>query len=436
MSLQPKSCKLELVWYTLILCMKVNEILKWVLQNPYSDFYKQKYSSLKSLDFTQLPFLTRDELTAHPAEKYLFVPLKQIGCWCVSSGTTASGSPLMIPKIFHPDPALDILVRLLEKHKVENYMVLVRITSFLADKFKSCTTSADLKNKRPVILGDIYDLNLAAKMAQNLGVDGLETTPSILHFFIPFLKEINYLDNIKFISLGGEYTSEHKLEFFKSYFKNAFFYFRFGGTENPIYKGFRCQYISSLPPRFFHPNTDFYLYEILDPEGVSVKVGERGELVLTTLKKSAFPLIRYKTGDAIIWHTTKICQCGSRDLIEVFGRMGYDFVRISGLTIHIENFEKVLAQIDPKLLPHYQLHVYEVVERKQLLPKLTLHLSAKISKTKQDKLKQKIESSFYLSPTMTLKELIDQGIILPLEIKSEQGKEVSYKTVKIVSHIK
>lgn len=415
---------------------KTKQILKWVLQNPHSDFYKKKYQQFKEKEFNLLPYLLREDIVStHPLDR-LFVSPQDISTWCFSSGTTSKGDFVIVPKLPHPDPALKNYAKLLNQFKIEKLMVLTRL-NYQNDKVKEWQANPSISAHRPFIFGDIYNFNVTAKMASVISIDALESTPSILHFFVPFLKENYNLDKIKFICLGGEYTSEQKLKLFKSYFKNAYFHFRFGGTENPIYKGFRCEYISSMPPRFFHPNTDFYLYEILDEDGQNVKVGERGELILTTLQKCAFPLIRYKSGDAVIWHTTKICQCGSKDLIEVFGRIGYDFVRISGLTLHIEMFEKALSQIDPKLITLYQLHVYEEAFKKQLLPKLVLHLLvSKMSKTKKAILMQKIESLFYLSPTMTLKELITKGIMLPLQIELEDAKKISYKSVKIVSHIK
>lgn len=415
---------------------RTKTILKWVLQSPHSNFYRQKYQGLKNKNFTELPFLTREEMTTQSFDKYLFVPPGQVGDWAVSSGTTSVGNPLMIPKIPQTDPALEMFAKLLDKHKINKLMVLARLT-FLNDKVKEWYACPALRKGRPFIFGDTYNFNLAAKIASHLQIEGIETTPSILHFFTPFLKEVYDLNKIRFICLGGEYTSQEKLGFFRGYFPQAYFHFRFGGTENPIYKGYRCQYISSQSPRFFHPNKDFYLFEILDTGGKSVQDGDSGELVLTTLKKCGFPLIRYKTGDAAIWHHSKKCSCGAADLIEVLGRVGNDFIRISGLTLHTEMIEKSLSMVDPLLSGIYQLHVYEEVYNRQLLPRLVLNLfDPKISLAKQRRIKEKVQDTLYLSPTMNVKQLIKKGIIMPLEVIIGAEKEVSYKSIKIISHLK
>jgi len=60
-----------------------------------------------------------------------------------------------------------------------------------------------------------------------------------------------------------------------------------------------------------HYWADYYILEILDPETLKpVSEGEIGEMVVTTLKKEAVPLIRYRTRDL-----TRLipgdCRCGS-----------------------------------------------------------------------------------------------------------------------------
>ena len=47
-----------------------------------------------------------------------------------------------------------------------------------------------------------------------------------------------------------------------------------------------------------HVNEDHLLLEIVDPaSGEPLPYGEEGELVITTLTKEAFPLLRYRTHD-------------------------------------------------------------------------------------------------------------------------------------------
>jgi phenylacetate-CoA ligase len=70
--------------------------------------------------------------------------------------------------------------------------------------------------------------------------------------------------------------------------------------------GLDCVYHAGI-----HYWADYYILEILDPETLKpVPEGETGEMVVTTLRKEAAPLIRYRTRDL-----TKLipgqCPCGS-----------------------------------------------------------------------------------------------------------------------------
>jgi len=59
-----------------------------------------------------------------------------------------------------------------------------------------------------------------------------------------------------------------------------------------------------------HINEDHFVAEIVDPAtGAVLPPGEEGELVITTLTKEAFPLIRYRTGD-ITRLNYETCGCG------------------------------------------------------------------------------------------------------------------------------
>jgi phenylacetate-CoA ligase len=60
-----------------------------------------------------------------------------------------------------------------------------------------------------------------------------------------------------------------------------------------------------------HYWADYYILEILDPETLQpVPEGETGEMVVTTLRKEAAPLIRYRTRD-LTRLIPGACPCGS-----------------------------------------------------------------------------------------------------------------------------
>lgn len=101
-----------------------------------------------------------------------------------------------------------------------------------------------------------------------------------------------------------------------------------------------------------HINEDHFLAEIIDPEsGAVLPAGATGELVLTTLTKEAFPLIRFRTGDL----TTIIdapCACGRtlRRMSRIPGRSD-DMLIIRGVNVFPAQIEAVITStglIDPR----------------------------------------------------------------------------------------
>ena len=106
-----------------------------------------------------------------------------------------------------------------------------------------------------------------------------------------------------------------------------------------------------------HVNEDHFLMEIVDPAtGAPVPEGEAGELVLTTLTKEAFPMIRFRTGDL-----TRIlpepCACGRtlRRIDRILGRTD-DMLIIRGVNVFPSQVERVLLEVEGTT-PHYRVVV-------------------------------------------------------------------------------
>src|SRR5581483_6375257 len=92
---------------------------------------------------------------------------------------------------------------------------------------------------------------------------------------------------------------------------------------------------------------DHYLVEIVDPEtGRVLPEGAEGEIVLTTLRKEAMPLVRYRTRD-ISRLVPGDCPCGSPfpRLARLTGRTD-DMVKVRGVQVFPAQVDTVLAQID------------------------------------------------------------------------------------------
>ncbi len=117
---------------------------------------------------------------------------------------------------------------------------------------------------------------------------------------------------------------------------------------------FECPRQSGL-----HLWEDHFLMEIIDPDtGKPLPEGEWGELVLTSLTRTATPLIRYRTRDL-----TRIipgaCACGRthRRIDRIKGRSD-DMLIINGVNIFPMQIEKTLMSI-PAIGNEYLIEIHE-----------------------------------------------------------------------------
>ncbi len=119
-----------------------------------------------------------------------------------------------------------------------------------------------------------------------------------------------------------------------------------------------------------HLSEDAFIAEIIDPDtGKVLPRGSVGELVLTTLTKEAFPMIRYRTRDITSLDYEK-CACG-RTMVRMKKTMGRsdDMLIIKGVNVFPSQIEEVLFAVEG-CEPHYQI----VVEREGEMDKLEVHI--------------------------------------------------------------
>jgi len=104
-----------------------------------------------------------------------------------------------------------------------------------------------------------------------------------------------------------------------------------------------------------HVFEDHFLIEIVDQEtGELLPEGEEGELVITTLTKQAFPVIRYRTHD-ITSIISEPCCCGRtiRRIKRIRSRSD-DMMIIRGVNVFPSQIEAAILSVE-KNVPHYQI---------------------------------------------------------------------------------
>ena len=119
-----------------------------------------------------------------------------------------------------------------------------------------------------------------------------------------------------------------------------------------------------------HINEDYFIPEIIDSEtGEVLPAGEKGELVVTCIKKEGLPLIRYRTKDV-----TRLfyepCACGRTTCrMENPSGRSDDMLKVRGVNVFPGQIEEVVLSVE-ELGPHYEI----IVEREGYSDKLTVRV--------------------------------------------------------------
>ncbi len=122
-----------------------------------------------------------------------------------------------------------------------------------------------------------------------------------------------------------------------------------------------------------HINEDHFLAEIVDPGTFEpLALGEKGELIFTSLQRRAMPMLRYRTKD-ITRFRRETCTCG-RTLLKMDKLSGRtdDMLIISGVNVFPSQIEALLLEI-PEVEPQYRL----LVRKKGYLDHLVVQVEGK-----------------------------------------------------------
>jgi len=158
-----------------------------------------------------------------------------------------------------------------------------------------------------------------------------------------------------------------------------------------------------------HVQEDHFVVEVIDPQtGEVLPPGSLGELVITTLTKEAFPVVRYRTGD-LCRIIDKPCACGRTTvrISRIEGRSD-DVVVIKGINIVPQRIGEVLERIKGSRPPYQLVAVREGHED---------HLEIRIGiteefffdkmrdqKTLVDEMRQKVANFIGITPRIKLVE--------------------------------
>lgn len=160
---------------------------------------------------------------------------------------------------------------------------------------------------------------------------------------------------------------------------------------------------------------DHFLPEVVDPDtGEPLPDGEVGVLVLTSLTKRAFPVLRYWTGD-LCSLTREPSRCGRTHarMSRIVGRAD-DMLVIRGVNVYPSQVEHVLLST-PGVTPHFQL----VVQREGTLDTLHIRVESEEHGGDADAVGRHVTEHMQSSLGLTVTVAIEKPGSVP---RSEGGK--------------
>ena len=336
-------------------------------------FYRKKFDELgidpdtfRSLDdLSRLPFTTKDDLRMSYPYGMFAVPLREVVRVQTSSGTT--GMPTAVGYTRNDIKNWsNLAARILVSGGVtQNDIVQIAFDYGLFSGALGLHYGAERVGASVIPISSV-NTRRQVKIMQDFKTTALMCTPSHALAIADTIMEtgmnVNSL-SLKYGLFGAEPWSEAMRQELQEKLKIvATDNYGLSEVMGPGVAG-EC-----LERNGLHINEDNFLVEVVDPETLQpLPEGETGELVITTLTKEAFPLVRFRTRD-LTSLITEPCPCG-----RTFVRMSKvmvrtdDMIKIKGITVFPSQIESVLSEIEGTE-PHYQI----IVERKAAVDELTV----------------------------------------------------------------
>ncbi len=327
---------------------RLRSVVSRCLQSP---FYRERLAergltadAITSIaDLQRLPFTTKEDLRAHYPYGLLTVPTREVVRLHCSSGTT--GNPTVI---FHNAHDLaswaNLVARSLFAAGVRDTDVFQNICGYGlftgglgfqygAERLGALTIPAGAGNTRRQI-----------KLMQDFGTTAVHAIPSYLGRLREVFAEMG-LDpqrdtRLRILVIGAEPHSEETRRRIEAMFGvKAFNSYGLSEMNGPGV-AFECEHQIGL-----HLWEDAFIPEIVDPDTLEpVPVGQRGELVLTTLDRQAMPILRYRTRDLTRFLPVD-CPCGrTHRLIDRITGRSDDMFIIKGCNVFPIQVERVIMR--------------------------------------------------------------------------------------------
>jgi len=319
--------------------LQVARLKKTLQAAVKAPFYRQAFSEngttpeqVKSLDDLQrLPFTTKQDLRSGFPDGFLAVDRSEVVRMHASSGTTGTATV-----VYHTrkdiDRWTDLVARCLYMAGVRQSDVFQNMMSYgLFTGGLGLHYGAEKLGVMVIPMG-IGNSKRQITFMQQFGTTVAHIIPSYSLKLLETFDEVG-IDprkdtDLRILVVGAEPHSEEVRA-------------RISEMNGPGV-AFECPHKSGI-----HLWEDSYILEIVNPETLEpLPDGEIGEIVLTTLRREAMPLIRYRTRDLAMVHPGT-CSCGRahRRLSRIKGRSD-DMLIVKGVNVFPIQVEQVLMAFE------------------------------------------------------------------------------------------
>jgi phenylacetate-CoA ligase len=340
------------------------ELLQKQIDRVYtkSKFYRKKFDSvgfkpsqIKSLeDIVKIPLTGREELEQNFLG-VLSVPYNRISTIRMSSGTT--GSPL---KIVHTKKDIKNIAEA-SARRLRYFGVTSKDVIQITSGYGLCQGAWSMHWGAEKIGAFVIPVGPADTERQILLIKQLGTTvlyaATNYHFRILEVARSLGVDlrdyKLRVAICVGEKPTKNQIEILKKEAGYQKVISDYGATEFP---GFSVN--CAINTDKHHVWSENYIVEVVDPlTHQPLREGERGELVITSLQREAFPLIRYLSRDLTSFFGFKQCECGlCNPTISASIDREDSMTKIRGVTVFPSHIEHLLTKI-PQLTGRAQIIV-------------------------------------------------------------------------------
>ncbi|MSU73948.1 hypothetical protein EXS56_02295 [Candidatus Kaiserbacteria bacterium] len=399
-----------------------------------NDFYRRLYGmesgkshlEITSIDdWRMLPFLSKQDIVKRPFKERPFIPFHELQTISVTSGTTG-GPPLFQPRSYQGTPLENLSLPYPDIHGA----TLAGILQFPHEHERAF---ASLKRNPRVIHFDPQHIQESVTLALIAGVEIIIAQSFFVSSMCEVAAKSGLAERVKLIIVAGETWTRSEFLRIRGVFKNAKILYDYGTKEAGT-----MAYTEVLGPEYavvYRPMPHVY-FEIFDSDTgllVTPDTGVVGELLLTTTvgEPSAFPLLRYRSGDCI--RVESVSTDGTDFTFTLLGRVEQDFIKIPGGMLRADELERVVGNLSEEISDRFEAHCFEQQTPEGLKKHIVMHVQP-LAGVNLDRLADTIAEQLHLGPSFTYSDGVQKGGYLPLTCVPLTTKDATQKHKRIVKH--